>query len=521
MRKTIGLILIFLLPLLVGYLMIVKEANSPSKLQQLKESRLQKEKPGADHSHFSQLQVKFERPQDVTLACIGCHNERHTEVMNTVHWRWLRDEYMEDKGVVSLGKRNILNNFCVSVSGSEGSCSRCHIGYGYDSKDFDFTKEENIDCLACHDNSGKYEKEVEAAGYPKKDLDLAYISQHVGLPKKENCGNCHFEGGGGNNTKHGDLETALLTSDRDVDVHMAANGGNMECIDCHEAKNHIIKGRSYSSSSMDKNRLYCEDCHTNVPHKDNIINEHTAKVACQTCHIPIYAKVNKTKTFWDWSKATKLKNGEPYHFDDEDGNHTYLSEKGEFKWERNLKPEYVWFNGTAKHYLIEDTIKEIPLVLNPLGGNYKDLKAKIYPTKIMRTIQPYDPVQKKLVSFKLWDKEKGNNSLWKDFNWAKAIDSGMKYLNLPWSGQYDFIETQSYWLTNHMVAPKEKTVKCNECHTRSNGRLENIKDMYLPGRDFNPTIDRIGIALIILTFFGVATHSAIRIYYSNKNKGQN
>ena len=34
------------------------------------------------------------------------------------------------------------------------------------------------------------------------------------------------------------------------------------------------------------------------------------------------------------------------------GNHTYLSIKGSFKWGKILKPEYVWFNGTAEHYLI-------------------------------------------------------------------------------------------------------------------------------------------------------------------------
>ena len=110
----------------------------------------------------------------------------------------------------------------------------------------------------------------------------------------------------------------------------------------------------YSLSSMNHNRVFCEDCHTETPHEKEILNEHTLKVACQTCHIPIYAKEKSTKMNWDWSTAGKLKNGKPYHEEDSLGNHTYLSIKGSFVWERDIKPEYQWFNGTASHYLEGD-----------------------------------------------------------------------------------------------------------------------------------------------------------------------
>ncbi|HPU23212.1 MAG TPA: cytochrome C, partial [Candidatus Kapabacteria bacterium] len=307
MKKTIGLILIFLLPVLIVYLLFFEPEYKPTKLELLKQSMQQKKKPSVDHSKFAELNKKFERPQDVTKTCISCHNKRDIEVMATSHWRWLIDEYMEGRGIISLGKRNAINNHCISIGGSEGSCNRCHIGYGYDSKNFDFTKAENIDCLSCHDNSGLYEKEKEAAGYPKSNLDFTKIAQSVGRPKMDNCGYCHFNGGGGNNSKHGDLEEALYTANREVDVHLARDGANFECVDCHKAENHNIKGRLYTVASMNRNRLLCEDCHSDAPHSESIINEHTTKVACQTCHIPTYAKVNQTKTFWDWSKAGKLK----------------------------------------------------------------------------------------------------------------------------------------------------------------------------------------------------------------------
>ena len=63
---------------------------------------------------------------------------------------------------------------------------------------------------------------------------------------------------------------------------------------------------------------------------------------------------------WKWSDAGKLKDGKPYEEEDSLGNHNYMSIKGSFVWERNVKPDYIWFNGTADHYLLGDTIKSIP-----------------------------------------------------------------------------------------------------------------------------------------------------------------
>lgn len=34
-----------------------------------------------DHTRFEELQKEFATPQEVTEACIACHNERHKEVM--------------------------------------------------------------------------------------------------------------------------------------------------------------------------------------------------------------------------------------------------------------------------------------------------------------------------------------------------------------------------------------------------------------------------------------------------------
>ncbi|MCA9730706.1 tetrathionate reductase family octaheme c-type cytochrome, partial [candidate division KSB1 bacterium] len=461
-------------------------------------------------------------PQQITSACVSCHNKTAHQVMSGNHWNWEREEYVEGRGIVYLGKRNAINNFCIGTKGNEQSCAKCHVGYGMDSKGNVYTDSLNIDCLVCHDNTETYAKAQEMAGAPISTLDFTMIAEQIGKPMRSNCGVCHFYGGGGNNVKHGDLEKALFEPSRDVDVHMASEGMNLSCVDCHTTEQHNISGKVYSLSSMNLNRNTCEQCHTEIPHTDEILNEHTLKVACQTCHIPTYAKENATKMFWDWSTAGRLKNGEPFSEEDSMGNHSYLSIKGSFIWEKNVKPEYVWFNGTASHYLkgdvFEDTSKV--LILNQLHGSYADDESKIIPVKIHLAKQPYDPVNRVLIQPKLFAEKKGQGAFWKDFDWQTAATIGMKESNLPFSGQIAFMKTGMYWPINHMVAEKENSVQCYECHTRTNSRLAGLTDFYLPGRDYSPIVDEAGKWLLILTFVGISIHAIIRIVIFIKYKSE-
>lgn len=500
---------------------VVQRTEEPDPLAALKDKYTKKELPSVDHSKFSQLQKNFTRPQEITEACISCHNGRHTEVMNSVHWNWEGEEYIEGRGIRYIGKKNILNNFCIGIAGSQQSCNKCHIGYGWGSKNFDFSDSSNIDCLACHDNSNTYIKKSGGAGMPDPSVNLTFVAQHVGKPTKANCGTCHFFGGGGNNVKHGDLEMALFDASREVDVHMASDGVNMECTDCHITKKHQILGKLYSLSSMNRNRSTCEQCHTETPHENSVLNEHTVKVACQTCHIPEYAKVNSTKLHWDWSTAGKLHNGEPFEEKDSLGDDTYLSIKGSFEWGRNVVPDYIWFNGTATHYLIGDTVSATsPIEINSLKGRYDDPDAKIIPVKIQRTKQIYDPVNKTLIQPKLYSTTKGDGGFWGNYDWNAAAKAGMKEINLPYSGKYTFVETKMYWPLNHMVSPKSEALKCKNCHTRENSRLAGLKDFYMPGRDYNASVESFGIMAILATLFGVLVHAGMRIASKRKNASE-
>lgn len=496
-----------------------KNSSETPPLTMLKEQYAAKTKSSVDHSLFPELKKNFNRPQDVTAACISCHNGRAQEVMHSTHWQWERTEYIAGKGIRSIGKRNILNNFCIGITSNEPSCTRCHAGYGYSDTKAYFSDSLDVDCLACHDNSGTYAKMNEGAGMPDTSVNLSYVAQHVGKPTRANCGTCHFFGGGGNNVKHGDLEEALFDPARDVDVHMATDGMNMQCVDCHTAQKHQMLGKMYSVSSMSRNRVQCETCHGSMPHKDDVLNNHTLKIACQTCHIPEYARVNPTKLFWDWSKAGKLKNGKPFELKDSSGTDVYMSIKGSFKWGKNLKPDYLWFNGTATHYLLGDKFDPSkPLDVNRLLGRYDDPDSKIYPVKIHRAEQIYDTRYDYLIQPKLYSAKKGDGGFWGDFNWERSAEIGMKAVGLPYSGHYGFTETRMYWPINHMVASKEQAVKCNECHTRNDGRLAEVAGFYMPGRDYNPWVERFGFGLMALTLGGVFIHGGVRLALSRKRK---
>lgn len=515
--------IIYLIVVVVAALILVNVSHKDEyynlKLEELKQQYSMKPVSSVDHRKFAILQTEFGTPQEVTEACISCHTERHKEVMASSHWNWERVSFIEGRGLRSTGKKNVLNNFCIGSNSNEQSCAKCHIGFGMSNDHFDFTNQRNVDCMVCHDNSDEYMKGSAMAGYPARDVNLNKVAQSVGKPNKGDCGSCHFYSGGGNNVKHGDLEEAQLSCSREVDVHMASNGMNMECVACHTAENHNILGKLYSVSSDNVGRATCEQCHTQQPHFNKILNKHNAKVACQTCHIPVYAKENATKMSWKWSDAGKLKNGESYHEEDSLGNHTYLSIKGSFKWAKNVKPDYVWFNGTADHYILGDTVTSIPVQMNTLFGAHDDPASKIIPVKIHVGDQIYDPVTKLLVQPKLYSPNKGDSAFWVDFDWGLAAEAGMRNAGLPYSGQYKFVETEMYWPINHMVSPKEDALSCAECHTRSaDGRLAKLTGFYLPGRDYNAWVDNIGLFALFAALAGVFIHGLIRIVVSIRNK---
>jgi octaheme c-type cytochrome (tetrathionate reductase family) len=400
--------------------------------------------------HSSYFTKKFTSPQEVTRACLECHPQAATDFMKTSHWQWVGPEEKVPgrPEPMRIGKRNLLNNFCIGIQGNWAACTKCHAGYSWDKADYDFGKKDNIDCLVCHDWSGTYIKGP--AGVPDKKVDLLVAAKSVGYPKRENCGTCHNFGGGGEAVKHGDLDTSLDNPSPEVDIHMGKAG--FLCIDCHVTKHHQIPGRAFSVSTENANGISCTDCHQK-PHQDDRLNQHLAKVACVTCHIPYFARNVPTKMFWDWSKAgDSTRPEDPHH---------YLKIKGEFTYANNVIPDYYWFNLTVNRYLVGDkTNPSGPTDINRPLGSKDDPKSQIWPFKVHRAKQPYDKVNDYLLPVVT----AGPGGFWHEFNWNKAVAMGADLVGLKYSGQYGFTETAMYWPLTHGVVPKGQALSCSDCH---------------------------------------------------------
>ena len=480
----------------------------------------------ADHRKFEQLKVKFKTGPEVTRACLECHVNASKQIHQTKHWRW---EYRNPVTGQLLGKRHVVNNFCISATPNIASCTKCHIGYGWKDDSFDFASEESVDCLVCHDTTGLYNRE--ALRKPgKRRPKLEKFAQNVGPTSRKTCGTCHFAGGGAKAVKHGDIDPTLEHPDYFVDVHMDADGLNFTCSTCHLSDQHEVRGSRYSPVAVDEGgisipgrrgaeRTSCRVCHGSSPHAmKGKLNDHTDKIACQTCHIPQYSRGDYgSKMWWDWSTAGQLgPDGKQFSKEDADGFEVYVSKKGDFRWDKHIAPEYRWFNGNVLYTMLEDRIDPTGIVpVNRFLGDPGKSGSRIWPVKIMRGKQPYDTELLKLVA-PLTTTDKG---YWKTLDWNQAIELGMQAVDKPFSGKYGFVETEMAWPLTHMIAPADESLQCAECHNR-NGVLDDVEGVYIPGRDTNQWLDRIGLAMVLMTLIAVLGHGVARALFARKGRSR-
>jgi octaheme c-type cytochrome (tetrathionate reductase family) len=483
----------------------------------------------ADHSKHKELQREFRNGKQITQACLACHSEAEAQFHKSIHWTWLAPDSNRQVGKAGYS----LNNFCISTNKTKDkSCLACHPGWG--------TSTESVNCLACHGRQDINWDEAfedmqyfsEADDEESKEMarelqtEIQQAVQKVGRPTRKNCGACHFYGGGGDGVKHGDLDTSLAKPNKALDVHMGTDGQNFDCVRCHTTKLHNIAGRVYTApAATDRkslieddlaSKITCESCHGSAPHKSDFkANDHTDKVACQSCHIPKFARVNPTKMSWDWSQAGKKKDGKPFKTKDSYGKYDYMSIKGRMKWDKNVKPEYFWYNGSIKSVSAKDIIDpgRVVAVSQPVG-HPEDENARIYPFKVHRGMQPYDKVNKTLLVPLL----SGDNGYWKTLDWNRALSKGQQAVDLPFSGEYDFVQTSYVFPTTHMVAPKKNVVGCSECHVKKGSRLVGLNGFYMPGRDSSRLLDSLGWILVLGSLLGVMFHGLGRIFTNGNGR---
>ncbi len=61
----------------------------------------------ADHTEFKELRRELKKPQEVTKACLSCHNKAGEHVKKTLHFTWT---WKASDGR-TLGKAHVINNF--------------------------------------------------------------------------------------------------------------------------------------------------------------------------------------------------------------------------------------------------------------------------------------------------------------------------------------------------------------------------------------------------------------------------
>jgi octaheme c-type cytochrome (tetrathionate reductase family) len=513
-----------------------------------------------DHSHFPQLKGPFTSPEQVTRACLGCHTAAAHQVMAGIHWTW---KAWDPKTRQYVGKNEVYNNFCVSPVSNEQFCTVCHAGYGSTDPDkfipFAQRTQDHVDCLVCHDQTRTYHKIPFIGGNPALSKiavrpgcgevygtdkpyvlpeDLGHVARHVGPPTRYTCGQCHFYGGGGDGVKHGDLDSSMASPSREEDVHMAPKGLDFSCQQCHRTENHVISGSRYVTDVVPSHgasmrgsphqgqAASCVSCHGWQPHEAPglqgrieaaTLNMHTRELACETCHIPEFARGGlPTKMQWNYATAGKLApNGSPLVINDARGWNTYWGVKGSFRWAENVVPSYRWFNGVERWMTLGSRVGDYRdargvVQINAIEGSATDGKSRIFPFKIMRTNQPYDTSTGMLAVFHSFGFDKSAYTM--GYDWQTSIAAGMKAAKLPYSGHYGFVRTEMYWPIEHMVAPAGQSLRCMQCHA-DHGRLQDVDGVYIPGRssDHNAWIERIGRIAAALALAGVAVHALLRL----------
>ncbi len=398
-----------------------------------------------------------------TATCLQCHREEAVEVFNSVHYQWLGETPYMTGGPATQGKIDVgVNSYCINTTGNWNGCGSCHAGLGARPEPtLSQAQLENIDCLVCHQDKYK-RKKVDGKFVPDTDImtiSMVEAARTVHQPSRTGCLQCHAKGGGGDNFKRGDMAIAHgNTSDKTFDVHMATTGADLSCQDCHTTNKHLMAGKGTDLRPTDLDlEMKCTQCHQDKEsaggHDDKDVDRHVARVACQTCHIDTYARnaadttaSEETETHRDWLQPHVTASG---------AIHPTPTMAG------NLTPEYKWWNGFSSNYLLFDKATTDPLTgripTSRPQGAVNDQSAKIFPFKYKTAQQPLASNQDELIAL-------DTSVYFANGDAAAATMKGLENMGYNSSDPFEWIETDTYQLITHEVAPASKALDCSSCH---------------------------------------------------------
>ncbi len=413
-------------------------------------------------------------------TCLACHRTQSTDMYQGVHYQWMASGAKMTTGPAakqgkmdSLDGASALNAYCINILGGWKACGACHAGTGAKpvaTATPDDAQLASIDCLMCHKNGtiatpyARTRNATTGLFEPNVGVDMNNVVRTVIKPVRNNCLGCHAKAGGGDAVKRGDIALASgTTADSLYDVHMATSRGNLQCQACHKFTNHKVSGRGSDLRPLDSTTAVTCSSTTCHPTKNSVtsghtttaVNKHTARVACQTCHLPTYAKnandttateateTNRTWESFEWN-ATLLRN-EP------------LPTKA-----NDLTPKYAFWNGTSWGNNLTDAA-----VIDPTTGFYKISRpngaitdpagTKLYPFKYKTAQQPLDTTTGKLIGL-------STASFFADGNYVTAITTGLA--NMGRTGDaWQTVTTDELQVLNHQIPPATGNVlACAACH---------------------------------------------------------
>ncbi len=401
--------------------------------------------------------------------CLSCHQDKAREVSQSTHYQWLGDapDMVNGTGVKQGKLTNAVNSYCINILGNWKGCGACHAGRG--KRPDDPTADlANIDCLVCHSTEYALQRKRLADGSMGVDIPTDSMVKNVALPERTNCLVCHAKAGGGDGVKRGDLSMALITNtDPAFDVHMNSGTGDLTCQSCHTFENHRVIGKGSDLRATDDlqrgSRIDCAKCHTGqdtlTGHDNPDIGEHVQRLACQTCHIPTYAKF-PTETHRDWQFHA---NGTPA--DGVSGPGHPLTTKAS-----SLMPEYKFWNGKSDNTLLGDDASRTfdpdfgTFPTSRPMGDINNSDSKLYPFKYKTGRQPKTTRDDRLIALDTGE------YLTTTGNVATAIAKGLVNMGYPATEPYEWILTDTYQLINHGVEPASGTdtaggpLSCTDCH---------------------------------------------------------
>jgi len=393
--------------------------------------------------------------------CLSCHAEQANEMLSSTHYQWQGDtpDMVNGTGQPQGKLTNAVNSYCINILGDWPVCGSCHVGRG-ERPDTAGNNLNNIDCLVCHNADYASQRTRLADGTMGVASPADSMVQNISKPTRANCLSCHAKAGGGDAVKRGDFSLATITNaDSRFDVHMNASGSDLACQSCHVFNNHKVIGKGSDLRPTDDtargSEVSCLTCHTDKAsaqgHATTKINDHVARVACQTCHLPTYAKV-ATETYRDWR----------YHHDGSPADATAVAGHPYTDKMADLVPTYAFWNRQSDNALLGD---DATGTYNPATDTWATsvpmgdvTDGKLYPFKYKTAVQPITRADHRLIALNTFEYLKGSGNV------EAAIAQGLTAMGYPAGEPYDWVETDTYQLLNHGINPATDALQCSSCH---------------------------------------------------------